>query len=99
MQERRNPKPGRPRGARAFDPLPATSFGKAIRERRLIMGMSQEELASLARIERSHVGKLERGEHLPNLLLIFRLAVALDMLPGSLVDRAAELMNQHINKS
>lgn len=63
------------------------------------MGMSQEELASLARIERSHVGKLERGEHLPNLLLIFRLAVALDMLPGSLVDRAAELMNQHINKS
>ena len=42
-----------------------------------------------AQIERSHMGKIERGEHLPNLVLILRLAKALSVKPGVLVDKAA----------
>jgi len=40
-------------------------------------GVAQEELAALAGIERSHMGKIERGEHLPSLGLVLKIAAAL----------------------
>jgi transcriptional regulator with XRE-family HTH domain len=90
MQESKKPKPGRPHGTKTFDPAPALAFGAVVKERRLELGISQEELASSAHVERSHMGKIERGEHLPNLVLILRLAKALSVKPGLLVDRTAE---------
>jgi XRE family transcriptional regulator, regulator of sulfur utilization len=93
MQEKRKPSAGRPKGAKSFDPAPALAFGSAVREMRLQAGLSQEELASAAMVERSHMGKIERGEHIPNLVLILRLAKALSVSPGTLVDRAVGLMN------
>jgi transcriptional regulator with XRE-family HTH domain len=90
MQEIRKPKRGRPFGAKTFDPAPALAFGATIRDMRLELGLSQEELANAAQVERSHMGKIERGEHLPNLVLILRLAKALSVRPGLLIDRAAE---------
>jgi transcriptional regulator with XRE-family HTH domain len=92
MQENKRPTVGRPKGARSFDPAPAVAFGAAVRERRLISGISQEELANLAQVERSHMGKIERGEHMPNFVLILRLANALQISPGALVDKAASLI-------
>ena len=92
MQEKRKPSIGRPQGTKSFDPAPARAFGAAIRERRLVVGLSQEELAITAMVERSHMGKIERGEHIPNLVLILRLAKALSISPGTLVDRAVELI-------
>ncbi len=92
MQERKKPTPGRPKGAKTFDPMPALAFGAAVRERRLEVGLSQEELAAGAAVERSHMGKIERGEHMPNFVLILRLASALGVTPGRLVDRAVELL-------
>lgn len=94
MQEIRKPKRGRPVGAKTFDPAPALAFGETIRGVRLELGLSQEELANSAQVERSHMGKIERGEHLPNLVLILRLAKALSVRPGLLVDRAAEKLVQ-----
>ncbi len=92
MQERKKPTPGRPQGAKTFDPAPALAFGAAVRERRLEIGLSQEELAAGAVVERSHMGKIERGEHMPNFVLILRLARALGVTPGKLVDRAVDLL-------
>lgn len=92
MQEHKKPTAGRPRGTKSFDPAPAIAFGAAVRERRLKVGIFQEELASTAQVERSHMGKIERGEHMPNFVLILRLAKALDLKPGQLVDRAVELI-------
>lgn len=88
MLEPKKPRPGRPKGTKTFDPAPALAFGEAVRKRRFELGLSQEELANAAQIERSHMGKIERGEHLPNLILILRLAKALSIKPGTLVDRA-----------
>lgn len=88
MLETKKPRPGRPKGTKTFDPAPALAFGEAVRKRRFELGLSQEELANAAQIERSHMGKIERGEHLPNLILILRLAKALSIKPGTLVDRA-----------
>jgi len=48
-------------------------------------GMAQEELAALAEIERSHMGKIERGEHMPTLALILRIAAALNKSAADLI--------------
>ncbi len=83
---------GRPRGARTFDKAPAVAFGSVIRRLRLERGIAQEELASLAEVERSHMGKIERGTHMPNLGLILKLAKALQCKPGRLLDATAGLL-------
>ena len=48
-----------------------------MREERTDQGIAQETLAPLAGIERSHMGKIERGEHIPTLPLILKIARAL----------------------
>jgi len=83
--QKRHVKRGRPKGTTTYDPKPAQAFGDAVRSARLARGIAQEELAALAGIERSHMGKMERGEHLPTLALILKVANALNM-------SAAELM-------
>jgi transcriptional regulator with XRE-family HTH domain len=93
MQEHVTPKRGRPRGAKTFDPEPALAFGAAVRERRLALGISQEQLANDAQVERSHMGKIERGEHMPNLVMILRIAAALKIKPGLLVDGVAHQLD------
>lgn len=87
MQKVSTIKKGRPRGSKTFDPIPALAFGQAIKELRLERSLSQEEFAHKASIERSHMGKIERGEHLPNLVLILRIANALSITPGKLLDK------------
>jgi XRE family transcriptional regulator, regulator of sulfur utilization len=47
-----------------------------VREERTKQGIAQETLANLAGIERSHMGKIERGEHMPTLSLILKVARA-----------------------
>ena len=46
-------------------------------EERTDQGVAQETLAHLAGIERSHMGKIERGEHISTLPLILKIARAL----------------------
>jgi len=69
---------GRPAGATTFDAELAQAFGAAVRALRTERGIAQEALAHLAGVERSHMGKVERGEHQPTLSLIFKIAGALD---------------------
>jgi len=56
-----------------------------VRATRLEQGVGQEKLAGLAGVARSHMGKIERGEHMPTLALILKIAAALGI-------SAAELM-------
>lgn len=53
------------------------AFGITIRRLREERGIAQETLASMAGVNRVHMGRLERGEHLPNLGLIYKLIEAL----------------------
>lgn len=68
---------GRPTGATTFERVPARAFGAAVRAARTEDGIAQEALALLAGIERSHMGKIERGEHMPTLVLVLKIARAL----------------------
>ncbi len=67
---------------------PAVTFGAALRERRKELGLSQERFAAKAKLDRTYVGGLERGERNPMLRVIWRLADALEMRPGDLVHLA-----------
>jgi len=83
--QKRHVKRGRPKGTTTYDPKPAQAFGDAVRSARMARGIAQEELAALAAIERSHMGKMERGEHLPTLALILKVAKALKMSAADLM--------------
>jgi XRE family transcriptional regulator, regulator of sulfur utilization len=76
---------GRPTGATTFESAPAQAFGAAVRAARTEDGIAQETLAHLAGIERSHMGKIERGEHMPTLALVFKIARALGRSAGELI--------------
>lgn len=63
-------------------------LGKAIIAQRGKLGMSQEALADAAGIDRSHVGRIERGERNVTLLNLARLASALKMKPSEILAAA-----------
>ncbi|WP_307603695.1 helix-turn-helix domain-containing protein [Variovorax boronicumulans] len=90
---------GRPVGAKTFEVEPALAFGAVVRALRTADGVGQETLAHQAGIERSHMGKIERGEHMPTLAMILRIAHALGRTAGELLLETeaalAEQQNPH----
>jgi transcriptional regulator with XRE-family HTH domain len=65
----------------------AIAFGRVLREIRQQKGISQDNLASLCDFDRTYPSLLERGLRSPSLAMVFRLSVALDVNPSSLVRR------------
>lgn len=64
----------------------AAELGHRIRERRRLLGISQEKLAELAGLHRTYIGHLERGEVNVSLYNLVLVAHALDFDPGALVE-------------
>ena len=83
---------GRPLGSKTADPVLAAAFGAAVRAARTTRGIAQETLALLSKIERSHVGKIERGEHMPTLAAVLKIARALGMSGAELMAAAEALL-------
>ena len=54
-------------------------LGMAIRSQRNAAGLSQEALADAAGIDRSHMGKIERGERNVTLLNVLKISKALNI--------------------
>ena len=63
-------------------------LGEAVRRTRELLGLSQEALADAAGIDRSHLGKIERGERNVTLLNVARIAKALGCKPSDLLASA-----------
>lgn len=63
-------------------------LGGAIRARRLARELSQEALADAAGLDRSHMGKIERGERNVTTLLLIDVARALGVTVASLFEDA-----------
>ncbi|MNF93663.1 anaerobic benzoate catabolism transcriptional regulator [compost metagenome] len=63
-------------------------LGEAIRGRRRALELSQEALADAAGIDRSHMGKIERGERNVTFLNIARIATAMQCKPSDLLIEA-----------
>lgn len=61
------------------------AFGKVLRERRKLAGLTQEKLALEADVQRNYVSLIERGVHQPTINVIFKLAAALNCRPSALI--------------
>ena len=61
------------------------AFGEVVAEYRHRLHLSQEKLALKAELDRTFVGKLEKGRHSPSLTSILKLATALEVGPDELV--------------
>ena len=64
------------------------AFGAAVRALRQEKGLSQEQLALQAGVDRSYVGGIERGERNASLTNVFKLADALEVEASEIHARA-----------
>ena len=67
-----------------------TLLGSAIRSERLVLKISQEELASRAGLHRTYVSDVERGARNPSLESVEKLARALELSVSTLFQRATD---------
>lgn len=65
--------------------LALREFGRRVRERRLELALSQEELAERADLHRTYISSLEQGRRNVAIRNIIRLAEALDIDPADLL--------------
>jgi transcriptional regulator with XRE-family HTH domain len=63
----------------------AEIFGRRLRELRLARSLTQEQLAETAGITSTYTSDLERGEKVPSLTIVLRLARALDVSVSDLL--------------
>lgn len=63
-----------------------SAFGENLRAERERRNVSQEALADIANVHRTHFGALERGRREPHLSMLLIVADALEVPPGVLLD-------------
>ena len=61
--------------------------GGPVKRLRLAKGLTQEQLALEAEIDLTYAGGIERGTRNPSLLVMVRIARALDAVPADLLKR------------
>ncbi|MEC5397378.1 helix-turn-helix domain-containing protein [Uliginosibacterium sp. H1] len=66
-------------------------FGRVVRQSREANGWSQEQLAERADLNRSYIGEIERGDAMPSLATIAKLATALGVTLSALMARYEQL--------
>lgn len=71
----------------------AKAFGQALRQSRESVGLSQEELAHLANVDRTFVSRAERGVCQPALATIIMLAKALKIPATTLVATTEQVLD------
>lgn len=64
---------------------PGLAFGKVLRSVRKEVGLTQEQLAHEAEIDRTFVSLIERGERQPTIRVLFKLAAALHVPASHLI--------------
>ncbi|MGO4592928.1 helix-turn-helix domain-containing protein [Leifsonia sp. 2TAF2] len=63
----------------------AQVFGQRVRDARIALGMSQEDISNLADMHVTNYGRVERGEANSELHTIVRIATALNVDPAELL--------------
>lgn len=76
---------------------PKITFGAKLKQLRLAAGLSQEELASRAGIDRTYVSSCERGRRNISLETICRLAAALDVAPAAMLEAPTPISGLEVN--
>lgn len=66
------------------------AFGVILRKYRHEKGLTQEQLSERVDVVRSYICTLEKGDRQPSFDMVLRLAAALGVRPGELVDAVAD---------
>lgn len=61
------------------------AFGRVLRQKRQEAGLTQEQLALEADVQRNYVSLIERGVNQPTIAVLFKLANALKCSPSTLI--------------
>jgi transcriptional regulator with XRE-family HTH domain len=69
---------------------PSVALGRALRLLRMSRGLSQEQLALEADLQRNYISLIERGINQPTITTIFKLSAALGVRPSEFVARAED---------
>ena len=77
-----------PHPSRSRQSPPLLALGTAIRTLRAAKGLSQEELALAAEVDRSYLGRIERGDNNVALLTLLKIAKALGVTTSKLMHTA-----------
>lgn len=76
--------------------MPKKAFGEVLKAARNSKQLTQETLALNSGISRNTIVSLEKGEFVPTLETVFKVASGLDMLPEELVAQTRIRMSQKI---
>ncbi len=71
------------------------ALGKVLRQKRKEAGLTQEELAYEADVQRNYVSLIERGINQPTVAVLFKLAWALRCKPSALISDIEMELDQH----
>jgi transcriptional regulator with XRE-family HTH domain len=71
---------------------PEIAFGLVLRALRKRAGMSQEQLALNADLQRNYISLLERGMNSASIKTLFKLASVLQVSPSQMLEQAEQLM-------
>lgn len=71
-----------------------SNLGKILRQRRLLMPLTFQELAAKSGISASHLSRIERGERFPSAHILRKMAEALGFNEAELFTRAGYLSPQ-----
>lgn len=72
----------------------SSRFGNAVRVARTTAGLTQEELAERAGLDRSYIGGVERGDRNPTLIVIEKIAGGLGITLADLFSYSVERPEQ-----
>jgi transcriptional regulator with XRE-family HTH domain len=71
---------------------PKWAFGRVLRESRDQKGLSQEQLAEAAGLDRSFISLVERGIQSPNIVVLLKIAEVLNVPAADLIARTESMM-------
>ena len=77
----------------SYPDLYVNALSSALQQRRIEMGISQDELAEKADLHRTYVSLIERKSCNFSIKIYMRLAVALDIEPAELMIQAEQIVN------
>ncbi|MEH8019837.1 helix-turn-helix transcriptional regulator [Rheinheimera metallidurans] len=72
----------------------ALQIGENIRKRRLEIGLSQDNLALTAEIDRSYIGRIERGSVNITIEMLYKISIPLQCDPKTLLPEADKRLVQ-----
>ncbi|MFM9925453.1 helix-turn-helix transcriptional regulator [Variovorax sp. H27-G14] len=74
------------------------ALGTALKERRNELGLTQEDVAGAAELDRPFITMIEAAKKQPTVSVLWRLAAALQMSPADFVNRVDQRYSSYLAK-